>query len=177
MLKTSLHRESHWSPKALQATGQAQLWCGDGQRHLQTLAGDRPSARHHRRQRRVCLYPIRYLNEFIALSMNFTEKSMDFEKNRIYSAVLSLQGLPLFLTRRFLLKVFFFPMCYGVSLVNSCVHTLTVAMWLCAFSCEGVRYVMLFVPANSHRSTLALLMLFRFLQPIQICLGQHFSQS
>lgn len=35
---------------------------------------------------------------------------------------------------------------------------------------------MLFGQANSHRSTLGLLALFRFLQPIQTCLGWRFSQ-
>lgn len=39
------------------------------------------------------------------------------------------------------------------------------------------RYMMLCGPAKSYRSTLALVTLFRFLQPIQICLWQYFSQS
>lgn len=43
-------------------------------------------------------------------------------------------------------------------------------MQLCMSSCKGVGYVTLF-------GTLALLPLFRFLQPIQICLWQYFSQS
>lgn len=75
-------------------------------RGRQTVAGGRPSVQHRCRQLPVSPYPIEYLNKFVALSMNRTEKSLHLKKSRIYNAVLSLQVLPLFLIQRFLLKGF-----------------------------------------------------------------------